>query len=134
MTRYMVPPVVTHLGDTVMATTKPEHRAGVKFTFPKQHQIVIPAGDEEPLHIQAWVEGMVYDAEYSWILWDGQGECHMGKMSARADRSCRRACTLSLTSLSHLSISFSLLSRFLLSGSLFLVQTQRLQDEESDRS
>jgi hypothetical protein len=84
--RYMTPPLVTHLGDIVLGTTKPQLPTAAKFIYPRQAQIVPSPAVGTPLMIKMLASGLVYDAEYTWRAFINGG--------AAAGPS-RRACLLS---------------------------------------
>lgn len=71
--RYITPPLVSHLGDMVLATTKPQLLTAAKFVYPLQAQIVPATADGAPLTIEMQASGLVYDAEYTWRVFFNGG-------------------------------------------------------------
>ena len=71
--RYITPPLVSHLGDMVLGTTKPPLLTAAKFVYPLQAQIVPATADGAPLTIKMQASGLVYDAEYTWRVFFNGG-------------------------------------------------------------
>lgn len=64
---FHMPPVVTHMGDIVVTSTKPVPNVNVKITSPAYgSRIQRPLEGRKPLDILFHVSNLVYDAEYSW--------------------------------------------------------------------
>ena len=79
---YFHPPLVTHLGDAVLGTTKPQNgETHVIIHRPAAGEVLKCKGPGEAFSFEFEAKGLVYDAEYSWQFFLGgqqRGELQKG--------------------------------------------------------